>query len=79
MLHNHGYCGSMSGPACTYSFLCLQGVIFGTAQGTIITSLSGTVAAAIAFLIARYAMRDRVRHVSLATTFHQQSSMAECC
>jgi hypothetical protein len=40
----------------------VQGVIFGTAQGTIITSLSGTIAAAIAFLIARYAMRDKVRH-----------------
>ncbi|GLC59612.1 hypothetical protein PLESTB_001506000 [Pleodorina starrii] len=36
------------------------GVIFGPVPGTIITSLSGTTAAAIAFLIARYAARDRV-------------------
>lgn len=36
------------------------GVIFGTVQGTIITSLSGTFAAAIAFLISRYLARDKV-------------------
>lgn len=37
------------------------GMIFGTLQGTAITSISGTIAAAIAFLIARYAVRDKVR------------------
>jgi uncharacterized membrane protein YdjX (TVP38/TMEM64 family) len=37
------------------------GVIFGTLPGTAITSVSGTVAAIIAFLIARYAARDKVR------------------
>ncbi|KAL6750041.1 snare associated Golgi protein-domain-containing protein [Haematococcus lacustris] len=37
------------------------GMIFGTLQGTAITSVSGTIAAAIAFLIARYAVRDKVR------------------
>ncbi|KXZ55176.1 hypothetical protein GPECTOR_3g322 [Gonium pectorale] len=36
------------------------GVIFGPIPGTIITSLSGTTAATIAFLIARYAARDKV-------------------
>ncbi|GFR39697.1 hypothetical protein Agub_g176 [Astrephomene gubernaculifera] len=36
------------------------GVIFGPIPGTIVTSLSGTAAATIAFLIARYAARDRV-------------------
>lgn len=36
------------------------GVIFGPIPGTIITSISGTFAATIAFLIARYAARDRV-------------------
>ncbi|EFJ44910.1 hypothetical protein VOLCADRAFT_121223 [Volvox carteri f. nagariensis] len=36
------------------------GVIFGPVAGTLITSLSGTLAATIAFLIARYAARDRV-------------------
>jgi hypothetical protein len=37
-----------------------SGVIFGSVTGTLITSLSGTFAATIAFLIARYAARDRV-------------------
>lgn len=37
------------------------GVIFGPLPGTVIVSVSGTVAATIAFLIARYAARDKVR------------------
>jgi uncharacterized membrane protein YdjX (TVP38/TMEM64 family) len=36
------------------------GVIFGPLTGTAITVVSGTVAATIAFLIARYAARDKV-------------------
>ncbi|KAG2424516.1 hypothetical protein HXX76_014397 [Chlamydomonas incerta] len=36
------------------------GVIFGPIPGTIITSISGTLAATIAFLIARYAARDKI-------------------
>ncbi|KAG2493096.1 hypothetical protein HYH03_008759 [Edaphochlamys debaryana] len=36
------------------------GVIFGPIPGTLITSLSGTAAATVAFLIARYAARDKV-------------------
>ncbi|GIL85157.1 hypothetical protein Vretimale_10844 [Volvox reticuliferus] len=36
------------------------GVIFGPIAGTVVTSMSGTLAATIAFLIARYAARDRV-------------------
>jgi hypothetical protein len=37
------------------------GAIFGPLPGTIVVSLSGTLAATIAFLIARYAARDKVR------------------
>ncbi len=37
------------------------GVIFGPAAGTMIVSVSATTAATIAFLIARYAARDKVR------------------
>lgn len=36
------------------------GLLFGTVTGTIIVSLSGTVAASIAFLIARYFARERI-------------------
>ncbi len=36
------------------------GVIFGPLAGTAVVSFSGTLAAAIAFLIARYAARDKV-------------------
>lgn len=36
------------------------GVIFGPLAGTAVVSLSGTLAATIAFLIARYAARDKV-------------------
>jgi uncharacterized membrane protein YdjX (TVP38/TMEM64 family) len=37
------------------------GVIFGPVTGTLIVSVSATAAATIAFLIARYAARDKVR------------------
>ena len=37
------------------------GAIFGPAQGTAIVSVSGTIAATASFLIARYALRDRVK------------------
>ena len=37
------------------------GVIFGVVPGTIVVSVAATGAATIAFLIARYAARDRVR------------------
>lgn len=37
------------------------GVIFGTIPGVIVVSAASTTAATIAFLIARYAARDRVR------------------
>lgn len=36
------------------------GIVFGPIPGTIITSISGTIAATIAFLIARYGARDRI-------------------
>ncbi|XP_020572846.1 uncharacterized protein LOC110019509 [Phalaenopsis equestris] len=36
------------------------GLLFGTLTGTIIVSISGTVAAAAAFLIARYFARERI-------------------
>ena len=42
----------------------LTGAIFGPTLGTVIVSLSGTLAATIAFLIARYAARDKVGRVS---------------
>lgn len=38
------------------------GVIFGPLPGTVIVSISATVAATIAFLIARYAARDKVSY-----------------
>lgn len=38
-----------------------SGAIFGIVPGSILVSLSGTIAATISFLIARYAARDRVR------------------
>jgi len=37
------------------------GVILGPAAGTAVVSVSGTLAATIAFLIARYAVREKVR------------------
>eukprot|EP00882_Tetradesmus_deserticola_P002585 GHRQ01002750.1.p1 GENE.GHRQ01002750.1~~GHRQ01002750.1.p1 ORF type:complete len:381 (+),score=131.23 GHRQ01002750.1:226-1368(+) len=40
------------------------GVIFGPLPGTVIVSLSGTLAATIAFLIARYAARDKIMKVA---------------
>lgn len=42
------------------------GAIFGIVPGTLIVSFSGTAAATIAFLIARYAARDRVRALAAA-------------
>jgi uncharacterized membrane protein YdjX (TVP38/TMEM64 family) len=42
------------------------GVIFGPAVGTLIVSASATTAATIAFLIARYAARDKVRRAAAA-------------
>ncbi|KAG2448463.1 hypothetical protein HYH02_006355 [Chlamydomonas schloesseri] len=44
------------------------GVIFGPIPGTIITSLSGTLAATIAFLIARYAARDKILRLARRNT-----------
>lgn len=41
------------------------GVIFGPLPGTVVVSVSATVAATAAFLIARYAARDKVWHTSL--------------
>jgi uncharacterized membrane protein YdjX (TVP38/TMEM64 family) len=40
------------------------GVIFGPLPGTVIVSFSATLAATIAFLIARYAARDKVGGVT---------------
>jgi uncharacterized membrane protein YdjX (TVP38/TMEM64 family) len=39
------------------------GAIYGAALGTLIVSLASTTAVALAFLIARYLARDRVRQV----------------
>jgi uncharacterized membrane protein YdjX (TVP38/TMEM64 family) len=47
----------------SFDFLVLShksGAIFGPLLGTVIVSLSGTLAATIAFLISRYAARDKV-------------------
>ena len=40
------------------------GAIFGSVQGTAMVSVSGTAAAALSFLIARYALRDRIKEVA---------------
>ena len=40
------------------------GAIFGPAQGTAMVSVSATVAATASFLIARYALRDKVKEIS---------------
>ena len=40
------------------------GAIFGPVQGTAMVSVSATTAAAISFLIARYALRDKIRDVA---------------
>jgi uncharacterized membrane protein YdjX (TVP38/TMEM64 family) len=49
------------------------GAIFGPLPGTIIVSISATAAATIAFLIARYAARDKVREASSSSSSSSSS------
>lgn len=43
------------------------GVLFGVGPGLVVVSLASTAAAALAFLIARYAARDKVRRPASRT------------
>ena len=57
------------------------GVIFGPIPGTMIVSFSATLAATIAFLIARYAARDRVSEVweKVLGSYHLQPYALRGC
>ena len=55
------------------------GVLFGVLPGLAVVSASGTLAATLSFLIARYAARDKVRACLDASCSLPASDAESCC